>query len=43
MEWFGNVRRSLERWKRESGINSKERICALRSDLEAEYSYGTPD
>ncbi|KAL0656348.1 hypothetical protein Bca4012_076932 [Brassica carinata] len=43
VEGFGNVRRSLGRWKRESGINSKERICALRSDLEAEYSYGTPD
>ena len=29
--------------ERESGINSKERLCALRSDLEAEYSSGTPD
>ena len=43
VERFGNVRRSLGRWKRESGINSKERMCALPSDLEAAYSSGTPD
>ncbi|XP_009103419.1 uncharacterized protein LOC103829502 [Brassica rapa] len=43
VERFGNVRRSLGRWKRENGINSKERLCVLRSDLEAEYSSGSPD
>lgn len=43
VERFGCVRRSLGRWKRESGSNSKERMCALRFDLEAEYTSGSPD
>lgn len=40
MERFGNVRRSLGRWKRENGINLKERLCVLRSGLEVEYLFG---
>ncbi|CAG7901998.1 unnamed protein product, partial [Brassica rapa] len=36
-ERFGCVRRSLGRWKRECSNNSKERLCGLRYDLEAEY------
>ena len=43
VEWFGSVRRSLGRWKRDCSNNSKERLCGLRFDLEAEYSSGVPD
>lgn len=38
MEMFGGIRRSLSRWKRETGNNSRERMCILRKELESEYS-----
>ena len=43
VERFGCVRRNLGRWKRESCNNLRERMSALRVDLEAEYSVRDPD
>lgn len=40
---FGSVRRCLGKWKRENGLNSKERLCVVRLDLENEYAAGDLD
>lgn len=40
---LGSVRRSLGKWKRENGNNSKTRMLSIREDLEREHCKQSPD